>query len=219
MWYSYFKTALRKNNLRVDLRVYPGKEEQPLTALEEPSKLKSLVSSAIIKGLDVIGIVSRFGIELGQKAEQIARVQQIDLKVIPGQDYFSQDRVHAVFYKIKQNIPQGLPIQKAIEMCKNQGGKVMFYDLTKRQAKAIQAWKGTIYAPNVVEIYNAASKGYKDLDIDYFRVISTAARTANELESIPVFSELSRKQLIDLGFVDENEGTEYVPGYLGGANG
>ena len=219
MWYSYFKTALRKSNLRVDLRVYPGDEEVQLTEMELPSKLKSLVSSSIIKGLDIVGIVSRFGIGLGMKAQQIANDQHIDIKVIPGQDYYSIDKFHAVFYKIKQNVPVGLPIQKAIENCKNQSGKVMLYDLTKRQAKIIKNWKGTIYAPNIVEIYNPKSKGYKDLSVDYFKVISTAARTGSELESIPVYSELTRKQLIDLGFLNDEEGTDYTPGYLGGNNG
>lgn len=219
MWYSFTKTSLRKNNLRIDLRVYPGAEEVPLTDLEMPSKLKSLLSSAIIKGLDIVGIVSRFGVQLGQTAEVIAKKQHIDLKVIPGQDYFSQDRFKAVFYNLKQDMPPNLPIQQAIQNCKQQGGKVMLYDMTKRQAQAVADWKGTPYEPSIVEIYNAHSKAYKDLDVDYPRVISSAARSGNELETIPVYSELSRKQLVDLGFLGQDEGSEYVPGYLGGKNG
>ena len=215
VWYSIFlKTALRKHNLRVDLRVYPGDELEPTPQQDVEAKLKSILSSAIVKGLDIIGIVSRFGIEPGKLAMSITEQSQIDIKVIPGQDYFSTDKVHAVFYKINQNIPNGLSIQAAIKMCKTQQGKVMLYDLTKNQARAITNWQSTIYAPDFVEIYNAHTKAYRDLDIDYPRIICSAARSGSELENSPVYSEIPRKQLEDFGFIIEKEGADYIPGYL-----
>lgn len=219
MWYSYIKTALRKNNLRVDLRVYPGDEEYQLTDKELPIKVKSILSSAIIKGLDIIGIVSIYGVRAGQVADQVAKNEHIDIKVIPGQDYKSAENFHAVFFNLQKDIQPGLPIHNAIHECKKQNGKVMLYDLSKSQAKSISDWQSTVYAPNLVEIYNAHARVYKDLDIDYPRVISSAARSANELEQIPAFSELPRKKLLEMGFISEAEGTEYVPGYLGGRNG
>ena len=215
MWYSgLVKTALRKHNLRVDLRVYVGDEVEPSTTEEIESKIKSILSSAIIKGLDIIGIVSRFGVEPGMIASKQAIDNKIDLKVIPGQDYLSSDGVHAVFYYLQKNIQPGLPIQVAIKQAKAQNGKVMLYDLSKSMARSIASWQSTPYEPDFVEIYNASSKGFKDLDIDYPRVISSAARSGSELEDIPVYTEISRKRLTNYGLLSEEEGANYTPGYL-----
>jgi len=135
VWYSGFlKTALRKHNLRVDLRVYIGDELEPSSTQDIEAKIKSILSSAIIKGLDVIGIVSRFGVEPGQIASRQAVDNRIDLKVIPGQDYISADKVKAVFYNLQKNIPPNLNIQDAIKQAKAQGGKVMLYDLSRSLA-------------------------------------------------------------------------------------
>lgn len=198
----------------MDLRVYLGDEEQMPTQSEIESKIKSILSSAIIKGLDMIGIVSRFGIEPGMIAKRQAESNRIDLKVVPGQDYTSAEGFHAVFYNIKQNIPQGLDIQQAILKAKEMGGKVLLYDVHKAHARAAASWQSTKYEPDFIEIYNARSKAYKDLDIDYPRVISSAARSASELEKIPVYTEMSRKRLVDFGLLQEEEGENYIPGYL-----
>jgi hypothetical protein len=214
VWYDLLKTALRKHNLRVDLRVYLGDEIKQSTVSEAESKIKSILSSSIIKGLDIIGVVSRFGVEPGIMAANQARQNNIDVKVIPGQDYYSADKVKAVFFNIKQNIPPGLPIKEAIIQAKNQNGKVLLYDLSRRAVRAIADWKSTSYEPDFVEIYNAKSKGYHDVDVDYPRVISSAAKSGAELEKIPVYTEMSRKQLVDFGFLQDNEGEEFTPGYL-----
>lgn len=217
MWYSNFtKSALRKHNLRVDLRIYAGEEYEPHNPQELPSKLKSILSSAIIKGLDVIGVVSIFGIEVGQQAKIIAEQNHIDVKVIPGQDYVSQDKYKCVFFNIRQNIPPNLPIQKAIMECKKQGGVVMLYDLAKSHAHEIKKWAGQPYEPNIVEIYNAHSKGYQDLDISFEKVVSTAARSGSELEEIPVYTNMSRSEAEKLQFMAPDEGSDYVPKYLEG---
>jgi len=118
------------------------------------------------------------------------------------------------FFNIKQNIPPGLPIKEAIIQAKKQNGKVLLYDLSRRAVRAIADWKSTSYEPDFVEIYNAKSKGYHDVDVDYPRVISSAAKSGAELEKIPVYTEMSRKQLVDFGFLQENEGEEFTPGYL-----
>jgi len=215
VWYSVsLKTALRKHNLRMDLRVYLGEELEAQNQSEIESKIKSILSSAIVKGLDVIGIVSRFGVQPGYIAKKQAEQSGIDLKVIPGQDYLSSDGVKAVFYNITQNIKPGLPIQQAIQLCKKQQGKVLLYDLSKSLAREISNWQSTPYEPDFVEIYNAHSKAFKDLDIDYPRVISSAARSGSELEDIPVYTEISRKTLNSFGLIGEDEGADYVPKYL-----
>ena len=48
-------------------------------------------------------MVSRFGVEPGIMAAQQAKQNNIDVKVIPGQDYYSADKIKAVFYNIKTN--------------------------------------------------------------------------------------------------------------------
>jgi len=215
VWFnSFVKKALRKHNLRVDLRVYAGYEISPLTEQELPSKVKSITTSAIVKGLDCIGVVSKYGIQVGQEAQRIAKENNLDVKVLAGQDYVSQDGFKAVFFNLKQNIDPGLPIIDAIKKAKAQSGKVMLYDLSRSAAKTIEDWKSTDYAPDLVEIYNARSKAYKDLFIDYPKVISSAARSGSELEKIPIYTELSRKRLSGFGFVDEDEGSDYTPSYL-----
>lgn len=215
MWYSKFlKTSLRKHNLRVDLRVYAGDELEAPNEQDLQAKIKSVLTSGIIKGLDMIGLVSKFGVQVGQMGQRIAIENQIDIKVIPGQDYVSVDGVHAVFFNIKQNINPGLTIQESITQCHKQNGKAMLYDLSRSQARAISGWQSTGYEPDMVEIYNAHSKAYKDLDIDYPRFVSTAARSGSELEDIPVFTEVPRKHMQDYGFLAQDEGSDYLPGYL-----
>jgi len=90
----------------------------------------------------------------------------------------------------------------------------MLYDLSRSLAREISNWQSTPYEPDFVEIYNAHSKAYKDLDIDYPRVISSAARSGSELEDIPVYSEIPRNKLSNYGLIAEEEGENYVPGYL-----
>lgn len=215
MWYPKTVTSLRKHNLRADFRVYIGEELQPPNSTEIQSKIKSIVSAAIIKGLDIIGVVSRFGIEVGRLAEAQVKQNNVDLKVMPGQDYVSADKYKAVFYNIQQNIPTGKTIEQAITEAKRQGAKVLLYDLSKKQSKIISDWKGTVLEPDFVEIYNAHSQAYHDADIDYPRVISSAARSASELEKTRVYTEISRKNLVRFDLIHEDEGVNYVPGYLG----
>lgn len=220
MWYSYcLRTALRKHNLRVDLRVYPGDEEQPPSYEEISSRLKSLLSSAIIKGLDIIGVVSRFGVQVGQTAQKIATENAIDIKVIPGQDYVTTDGYKAVFYNIAQDVPPNKSYPEAAKTVKSQNGKILLYDMTKGHARALNKITGTEIAPDFIEIYNAHSSVFKDLGIEFFEVVSSAARSGSELEQIPVYTEIPRKTLVDIGLLQEEEGAEYTPGYLREENG
>jgi len=217
VWYTNFKKeALRKHNLRIDFRVYPGSEEALLPDDQIIPVIKSLLSSAIIKGLDVICIVSRFGIHYGQLADRIAKEAGMDIKVIPGEDYYSSDKFQAVFFNLKQDIQKNLPIEMAIQQVKQQEGKIMVYNCTRSQAKLINKWKGTPLEPDFVEVYNIKYKSFRDLDIDasYPLVISSSSRTGSELENAPVYTELPRKQLIDMGVIQETEGVDFKPKYL-----
>lgn len=220
MWYSLFKAALRKHNLRADFRVYAGEEQTQPVESDLAPRLKSILSSAIIKGLDVIGIVSKFGIEIGNIARDLSEKNNIDVKVIPGQDYKSSDNYTAIFFNLQTNVPTGLDIISAIKQCKQQKGQVMLYNLTKTQNTFIEKTLSNDLLPDLVEIYNSHSKAYKDLTVTNHKVMSSAARSSNELEASPIYTEIPRKTLEDIGMIMSNEGVEYTPGYLrGGENG
>jgi len=215
VWYTQFvKTALRKHNLRVDFRVYAGDELEAPNDFNLQTKLKSILSSAIIKGLDIIGIVSKFGVQVGNLAKNIAENNKIDIKVIPGQDYTSSDGFKVVFYGIKQNIKPGLPIKQAIAQCKKQQGKFMPYDVSRKNAQILANWKSSLYEPDFVEIYNGVTEAFIDLDIDYPKVISSAATSSNQLEQSSIFTSMTRNKLKSLGFIKEDEGSDYTPSYL-----
>lgn len=214
MWYSLFKTALRKHNLRTDFRVYAGEEEAPPVEADLAPRLKSILSSAIIKGLDVVGIVSKYGVETGNMAKALSEKNHIDVKVIPGQDYKSSDNFTAVFFNIQTNIQPGLDIITAIKQCKQQKGHVMLYNLTKTQNNFIEKSLSGELLPDLVEIYNSHSKAYKDLTVTNHKVMSSAARSSNELELSPIYTEIQRKTLEEIGMLAPDEGTEYTPGYL-----
>lgn len=215
MWYTgLIKLALRKNNLRVDFRVYPGDDLEVQDPLNLKVKIKQILSSAIIRSLDLIAIVSKQGIEPGNYAKEIAITSNLDIKVIAGQDYITPDGFNAVFYEIKQNIKPGLPIANAIAECRKQGGKFMVYGLSKKSARTIEKWKSSPYAPDFVEIWNDKSRLFRDMDIEYPEVMSSAATTSRQLEDSRVYTEMTRKDLQALGFLGEDEGVEYTPGYL-----
>ena len=220
MWYSLFKAALRKQNLRADFRVYAGEEQTQPVESDLAPRLKSILSSAIIKGLDVVGIVSKYGIEAGNMARSLSEKNNIDVKVIPGQDYKSSDNFTAVFFNIQQNVPQGLDIISAVKQCKSQKGQVMLYNLTKTQNNFIEKSLSSELLPDLVEIYNSHSKAYKDLTVTNHKVMSSAARSSSELEASPIYTEIQRKTLEEIGMLAQQEGIEYTPGYLtGGVNG
>ena len=217
MWYtSLIKEALRKHNLRIDFRVYPGQEDSQISDEQLKPILKSLLSSAIIKGLDVICVVSAFGSHAGHLASQVAQQSGMDIKVIPGEDYYSSDKFQAVFFNLKQDIQKNLPIEEAIKQAKQQGGAVMVYNCTRHQAKVVNKWKGTPLQPDFVEVYNLKYKSFRDLDFDaeYPLVISSSSRTGSELENAPIYTELSRKQLMEIGILEETEGVDFSPKYL-----
>jgi len=215
-WYTPtpgIRTALRKHMLRVDMRIYPG-DTSSLNPNDVTSTLKSLITAAIIKGLDVIGIVTPSSPATGWQAHQIAEQNNLDIWVLPGEEYVCADKFHLIVYLLKEAMPLGLTVDKAIAHARKQGGYVMAVNVTKRQAQHLNKLKDTESAPNAVEIYNAVSGGYLDVFVDYARFVSSSAKTAREIETSNAYTLIHRKDLEATGLLPEGEGAEYVPNYL-----
>jgi len=214
-WYRT-KVALRKHVMRVDLHVHVGdlsdfKDEQ----LRNQS-IKSMLSAAVISGLDVVGIVAHDGPQMGLIAKQIVIQEKYDLFVIAGHEYICTDKIRFIGYNIQQPIPNGLSYEQAAKWVHKNKGYVMITDLTRRQSQYINKLKGTEAAPDAIELYNTAVGWYMDLDIDeeYREFMNSAAKNASMLENTNVYTLVNRKVLEESGLIPPGVGTDYVPKYL-----
>ena len=215
-WYKTAKEclAIRKNVLRVDLCIFIDKEEQFANVDYLDSTIKSILTSAIINGLDVIGILSADDPSVGLKANQMAVEQKMDIVVIPGQTYVCRDNESIYVYKLQKPIPKNLTIDKACEFAHKQGGYVVVANVTKALGQKINRLQGSLFAPDAVEIFNAKVGGYRDVDIDFPRFVSSGATSATELEENNVFTLVERKKAVEMGFIHEEQGVDYTPKYL-----
>lgn len=215
-WYKTAKecVAIRKNVLRVDLCVFIDKEEQFANEDYLNSTIKSILTSAIINGLDIIGILSSDDPSVGLRAEQMSIQQKMDVVVVPGQTYVCRDNESLYIYRLKRPMPKNLTIDKACEFVHKQGGFVMVTNVTKAIGQKINRLQGSLFAPDAVEVFNAKVGGYRDIDIDFPRFVSSGATSANELEENNVFTLLERKKAVEMGFIHEEQGVDYTPKYL-----
>ena len=215
-WYKTAKecVAIRKNVLRVDLCIFIDKEEQFANEDYLNSTIKSLLTSAIINGLDIVGILSADDPGVGLKAQKMSFEQKMDVVVIPGQTYVCRDNESLYIYKLTKPLPKNLTIDKACEFAHKQGGFVLAANVTKAIGQKINRLQGSLFAPDGVEIFNAKVAGYRDIDIDFPRFISSGATSANELEENNVFTLLERKKAVEMGFIQEEQGVDYTPKYL-----
>ena len=215
-WYKIAKecVAIRKNVLRADLCVFIDKEEQFANVDYLDSTIKSILTSAIINGLDIIGILSADDPSVGLRAQKMSFDQKMDVVVVPGQTYVCRDNESLYIYKLTVPVPKNLTIDKACEFAHKQNGYVIAANVTKAIAQKINRLQGSIYAPDAVEIFNAKIGGYRDVDIDFPRFLSSGATSANELEENNVFTLLERKKAVEMGFIHEEQGVDYTPKYL-----
>ena len=215
-WYKIAKecVAIRKNVLRADLCVFIDKEEQFANVDYLDSTIKSILTSAIINGLDIIGILSADDPSVGLRAQKMSFDQKMDVVVVPGQTYVCRDNESLYIYKLTVPVPKNLTIDKVCEFAHKQNGYVIAANVTKAIAQKINRLQGSIYAPDAVEIFNAKIGGYRDVDIDFPRFLSSGATSANELEENNVFTLLERKKAVEMGFIHEEQGVDYTPKYL-----
>ncbi len=215
-WYKTAKecVAIRKNVLRVDLCIFIDKEEQFANVDYLDSTIKSILTSAIINGLDIVGILSADDPSVGLRAQQMSIEQKMDIAVVPGQTYICRDKESLFIYRLTKPMPKNLTIDRACEYAHKQGGFVMATNVTKAIGQKINRLQGSLYAPDAVEVFNAQVGGYRDIDIDFPRFVSSGATSANELEETNVFTLIERKNAAKMGFIHEEQGIDYEPKYL-----
>lgn len=215
-WYSNSRlcTALRKHVLRVDLSIFIDDENALSNVTYLSSTIKSILTASIIKGLDVIGILTYNTPAIGWKAVQMAKEQQMDIVVIPGEFYTCKDGEQIYIYKLKNPMKKNLSLSEVCNIAHSQDGYVVITNVTKRQVQILDKLQGSNYAPDAVEIFNAKVGGYKDHNIDYPKFISSGSNSATELENTNVFTLLDRKKAEEMKLLQKDEGIDYVPKYL-----
>jgi hypothetical protein len=216
-WYPVAKevVSLRKHILRVDLCVWIDDIDQSTNASILDSQVKSILMASISKGLDIIGIVNSQGPNIGLRAAILAKEQNLDITVMPGQSYKTQEGQELFVYKLSKPIPQNLTLEKVCQIAKKSNGFVMARNAGKRKMQILNKLKKTSqFYPDAVEIYNANLGGYFDIEVDYPRFISSGATSANDLESINSYTLLGRKDASEMGLIQETEGIDYTPDYL-----
>ena len=215
-WYHIAKecTAIRKNVLRVDLCVFIDKEEAFSNEDYLNSTIKSILTSAIINGLDIVGILSPDAPYVGLKAKQMAQQQQMDLVVVSGQTYKCSGKEELYIYNLLKPVPSNLSIDKACGYVHDNNGFVLVTNVNSKLAPVLNRLQGTKFAPDGVEIYNAKSGGYRDVDIDFPRFVNSGSTSANELDDSNVFTLMQRKTAQEMGLIQGDQGVDFTPKYL-----
>jgi hypothetical protein len=215
-WYQISRQciALRKHVLRVDLCLFIDKETAFSNENFLYSTIKSLLTASIIKGLDIVGVLSEESSNIGWKAVQMAEEQKMDIKVIPGQTYKCVGKELLYVYKLKHPVPANLTIDKVCEFAHKNGGYVVAANVTKRQVSELEKLQGSTYAPDAVEIFNDKTGGFRDFNIDFLKFISSGSTSANELEISNSFTLMDRRKLAEIGLLAEDEKVDFTPKYL-----
>jgi hypothetical protein len=215
-WYQTSKlcTALRKHVLRVDLCVFIDEEKAFADENYLNSTIKSILTAAIIKGLDIIGILTPTNSSIGWKAVQMAKDQQMDITVVPGQTYICQEGTELYIYNMQQPLKLNLTFAEACRTAHSYNGFVVASNITKRQALLFDKLQGSDSAPDAVEIFNSKIGGYRDLNIDFPKFVSSGATSATDLENTDVFTLLDRKTAEEMNLLRAEEGINFVPKYL-----
>lgn len=178
------------------------------------STIKSILTSAIINGLDVIGILSPDDPSVGLRAKQMSLQQQMDIIVIPGQTYICSGKEELYIYNLTKPVPKNLSIDKACGYVHDNNGFVLATNVNSKLGITLNRLQGSKFAPDGVEIFNAKSGAYRDIDIDFPRFLSSGATSANDLENTNVFTLMQRKTAQEMGLVQGDEGVDYTPKYL-----
>ena len=215
-WYSQARTveSLRKHMMRVDMRLYAPIELDTQSVFAAEPHLRSILTAGIANGLDVVGVVHPLGPQFGWRAQQIALKDNLDIWVIPGEEYLCNDKSRLLVYMLKKPMPPNLEMQQACQHVHKSGGWAMIAELTKGQAQDVNSVLNTPAAPDAVEIYNAAVGHYQDIDVQLPKFISSASRNANDVERTNVYTLIHRRDLESYGLIPEGYGEDFKPDYL-----
>lgn len=178
------------------------------------STIKSILTSAIINGLDIVGVLSPDTPSVGLRAKQMAFQQQMDIVVVPGQTYICSGKEELYIYNLLKPVPRNLSIDKACGYAHDNNGFVLATNVSSKLGPTLNKLQGSKYAPDGVEIFNAKSGGYRDIDIDFPRFVNSGATSANDLDNSNVFTLMQRKTAQEMGLIQGDEGVDYTPKYL-----
>lgn len=206
----WYKMALRKHLMRFDPRVVIS-TEQGDTNID--AILSAYISSSIIKGLDIAGFVSQ-NINISNKAVEIAKQQNVDLYILPGQIYETSDGFNMIIYNTPDNIPEGSDLEQIIRYTKQNHLPTLVYNLGKQKSTRVLKLGKMGFAPTFVEIFNSKSYGYLYIPTNTYEVVSSGAETPSEIEQTNIYSHVPRKDMEKMKIIPENFGINYTPTYL-----
>jgi len=232
MWYRMSKRqilALRKHNLNADLHIHAF--EDPNTGQEgdvrsQYTHLLSVCGSAILKGLDVIGIVSHTSFQPGLICKQIIQEKRYDLTCLAGVEVSTAEGTNMIVFDA-QTVPQnGDGFENVCQRAHDEGGAVLAIQPNKRNMQRMNGLVGQPTAPDLIEIFNDITKGgYSNafIDIgaapDFQLMMNSASRNASDLDRSVMMTKIPREFLVGKGIMVEDEGVDYVPPYLQGIEG
>lgn len=207
---SWYKTALRKHLLRLDPRIILDVNYDDGN---RDAVINSFISSAVIKGLDIAGLVS-VDLRTPWRAKEIAKTQNIDLFVIPGQIYKTSDGFETIVYNSAEVFQQGLDLSQFLSTANQKQLPTMIYNIGKQKAKTINRLAKQGIKPTFVEIFSAKSFGYLYVETGCYEVVSSGVNTVHDLEITNIYSHVPRKDMENMHIIDENAGMNYTPSYL-----
>lgn len=215
-WYYIAKecTSIRKNVLRVDLCIFIDEEKAFSNEDYLNSTVKSILTAAIINGLDIIGILSPESPSVGLRAKQMALQQQMDIVVVSGQTYICTGKEELYIYNLTKPVPKNLSIDKTCGFVHDNGGFVLATNVNTKLGQVLNRLQGSKFAPDGVEIFNAKSGGYRDIDIDFPRFVNSGSTSANDIDNTNVFTLMHRNDAQNMGLIQGDQGVEYTPKYL-----
>jgi len=209
------RTALRGNQLRVDLHVsVPGQAE-----IADPQFIKSAVNSFLIaatqRGLDIVGIISDWLLP-GKIARQLAQEEGIDIFVLPGQEVVTSEGLGILALNIETEIPQRLPLNDCLHQIKAQNGMAVTMRPSKRWMQRLNKMLKEPWCPAGIEVYSPKLPDFRDLENEpEFALFMTAgAKTPKELLNSNINTITDREWWVNQGVLTHETGVNYEPAWL-----
>jgi hypothetical protein len=218
--------ALRKHNLNADLHIHSFEDPssgQEGDVVSQRTHLLSICGSAVLKGLDIIGIVSHISFQPGLLCKQIIQEKRYDLTCLAGVEAETAEGTNMIIFDAR-TIPQnGDGFENMCQRAHDEGGSVLAIQPNRRNMQKMNKLVGQPTAPDFIEIFNDITKGgYSNAFTDigpapeFQLVMDSASRNASDLDKSVMMTSIPRKFLVDKRIILEEEGVDYVPPYLQG---
>jgi hypothetical protein len=210
------RTALRRGDLRADMRVRLPSRAEVGTDEELYVLLHQFMTVATVRGLDVIGVISDW-LRPGQVAQYIAQQKHVDIFPIPGIELVTAEGIGVLAYNIPQEIPNRLTLEDMLKKIKDMGGFSIIVQPSKRWTQRINKIITEEWAPAAIEIWcEGLSREYFDEDIEpeYLTIVTSGADTPTAFQETYINTRIQRKWFTDIGVMEPEAGKEFTPEYL-----